>query len=62
MAIQKLSLLHFVNFLHQSLMLADNARCFPRLRPPGIAKTDRSSALPNIFLSDINLSICSSDQ
>ena len=57
MAIQKRALLHFVNFFHQSLMLADNARCLTRLRPPGMAKTDRSSALSNISLSDINLSI-----
>ena len=31
---QKRALLHFVNFLHQSLMLADRSRCFPRRRPP----------------------------
>ena len=57
MAIQKRALLYFVNFFHQSLMLEDNARCLTRLRPPGMAKTDRSSALSNISLSDINLSI-----
>ena len=38
MAIQKRALLHFMNFLHQSLMLADSARWFPRLRPPEMEK------------------------
>ena len=41
----------------QDLMLADSARCFPRLRPPEMAKTDRFSALPNISLFDINFCI-----
>ena len=57
MAIEKCALLHFVNFLHRSLMLADGAICLTRLRPPGMVKTDRSSALPNISLSDISLSV-----
>ena len=59
MIIQKRALLHFVILfsLYQSIMLADSARCFPRLFQPGMVKADRSSALPNISVSDINLCI-----
>ena len=61
MAIQMRVMLHFVNFFASKFNLSGQRSLLPRLRPPGMAKRDRSSALPNISLSDINLFIRSSD-
>ena len=61
MAIQKRVMLHFVNFFASKFDVSGQRSLLLPTCPPAIAKTDRSSALPNISLSDINLFIRSSD-
>ena len=57
MAIQKRALLHFVNFFASKFNVSGRRSLLDKTSSPGMAKTDRSSALPNICLSDINLSM-----